>query len=107
MLILKNLRITQEDIENVDDFFYSYEALIGPEEIDYAYELYELNVISIKRLNNSFPDDGIMLNRGWFIMKYFDEKQLEFEISKIIMNCNTSDTDEMYQKINNFLRHIE
>lgn len=107
MFILKNLRITQEDVEEVDDFFYSYEALIGPEEIDYAYEVYELNVISIKRLNETFPDDGIMLNKGWFIMKYFDECQLECEINKRLANCNTSDIDEMYQKINSFLRHVE
>ena len=66
---LKAINITQKEFDSDDDFFFSCEAFIGSETMPYVYEVYDFNVISIKRLFRTFPDHGIMLNKGWLIAK--------------------------------------
>lgn len=101
---IKAINIKQKDYNNVEDFFLSCEVFIGPENENYVYEVYDFNVISIKRLCKDFQDDGIMLNRGWMITKYYDEVKVKEKISSIIKNC-ISDSDEgTYLNISSYFR---
>ena len=107
-MITKALNSLQEEFgEDVDDFFFSYQVFIGPEEIDGAYEVYDFNLISIKRLARDFSDFGIMLNRGWMITKYFDEGQVKSEIEYLIKKCFNNDVEITYNNIAMFLRREE
>ncbi|CVI70930.1 hypothetical protein NDGK_02037 [Clostridiales bacterium CHKCI001] len=101
-MILKALNTLQEDLgEEIEDFFFSYKAFIRPENINGAYEVFEFNLISIKRLMAGFPDVGIMLNRGWMITKFFDEQDV---IKKIICICKEDNHNNTYLKIGTYLR---
>lgn len=104
-MIIKALNSLQEEFgEDIDDFFFSYQVFIGPEEIDGAYEVYDFNLISIKRLAKDFSEFGIMLNRGWMITKYFDEEQVKSEINSIIKKCSNLNDEITYNNIAKFLR---
>lgn len=104
-MILKVLNKLQEDYgEDNDDFFFSYEAFIGPEEFDYAYEVFVFNIISIKRLQHDLPDTGIMLNKGWMITRYFDENDVANKINSIIRKCETANDEDTYSNIKAYLR---
>lgn len=62
---------------------------------------------SIKRLYEGFQDNGIMLNKGWMIMKYYDESEVRQKINAIIKTC-ISDTDEnTYLNISLYFRMQE
>lgn len=86
--------------------FLSCEAFIGPYSEDYVYKVYKFNVISIKRLYNQFLDvnNGVMLNRGWMIMKFYSEKEIKQKINSIIKNCISYNDEETYLKISHYLR---
>lgn len=103
---LKAINIIQNEYEDYDDFFLSCEAFIGPYNEDYVYKVYEFNVISIKRLYNQFLDvnNGVMLNRGWMIMKFYSEKEIKQKINSIIKNCISYNDEETYLKISHYLR---
>ena len=69
-----------------DDFIISGEIYIGPEDEDFVYDVFEFNVISIKRLYTNFENETgnpVMLNRGWIIVKEFDENLIAKEIELI------------------------
>lgn len=104
---LKAINITQSEYTEYDDFFLSCEAFIGPENESYVYEIYDFNVISIKRLYNQFPDNGIMLNKGWMIMKFYDEEKIQQEVNSIIKKCISGNDEETYIKISLYLRKQE
>jgi hypothetical protein len=107
-MIIKALNSLQEEFgDDIDDFFFSYQVFIGPEEVDGAYEVYDFNLISIKRLARDFSDFGIMLNRGWMISKYFDEEQIKREIEYIIKKSINKDDEISYNNIAMFLRREE
>ena len=107
-MIIKALNSLQEEFgEDVDDFFFSYQVFIGPEQINGAYEVYDFNLVSIKRLARDFSDFGIMLNRGWMITKYFDEEQVKCEIESLIKKCFNKDDEITYNNIAMFLRREE
>lgn len=103
---LKALNILQKDYIGYDDFFLSCEAFIGPKNEAHIYEVYSFNVISIKRLYNSFQDKeyGIMLNRGWMIMKYYDEAEIKTELEAIIKKCQNKEDDVFYANLGTYLR---
>ena len=97
----------EKDYIDEEDFFLSCEVFIGPQKENYVYEVYDFNVISIKRLYEGFPDNGIMLNKGWMIMKYYDESEMKQKINAIIKNC-ISDTDKnTYLNISSYFRMQE
>ena len=101
---IKAINIKQKDYINEEDFFLSCEVFIGPKKENYVYEVYDFNVISIKRLYESFQDNGIMLNKGWMITKYYDESEVKRKINAIIKNC-ISDTDKnTYLNISSYFR---
>ena len=107
-MVIKALNSLQEEFgEDIDDFFFSYQVFIGPEEIDGAYEVFDFNLISIKRLAKDFPDYGIMLNRGWMITKNFDEEEVKSEIKTLIKKCSNKDDEIIYNNIAMFLRREE
>lgn len=107
-MIIKALNSLQEEFgQDIDDFFFSYQVFIGPEEIYGAYEVYDFNLISIKRLARDFSDIGIMINRGWLITKYFDDKQVKSEIESLIKKCFDKDDETTYNNIAMFLRREE
>ncbi|GLB24065.1 hypothetical protein LXJ15735_03060 [Lacrimispora xylanolytica] len=107
-MIIKALNSLQEEFgDDIDDFFFSYQVFIGPEEVDGACEVYDFNLISIKRLARDFSDFGIMLNRGWMISKYFDEEQIKREIEYIIKKSINKDNEISYNNIAMFLRREE
>ncbi len=101
---LKAINIIQKDYNDIDDFFLSCEAYIGPEGNSYIYEVYDFNVISIKRLYESFEDMGIMLNKGWMITKYYDEDEIRRKINSIIKSCISDNEEAAYLKIGSYLR---
>lgn len=106
MIILKNIRVTQEDIgKDIEDFFVSFEALIGPDDNAYVYEIYEFYAISLKRLIDTFPESGIMHNKGWFIMRYYDITEIEIELKEIIEKSCKSGKD-IYSEIDCYLFRI-
>ena len=101
---LKVLNIIQNEYKECDDFFLSCEAFIGPENEGYVYRVYDFNVISIKRLYNQFLDNGIMLNRGWMIMKFYSEEEIKQKIDSIIKKCISDNDEETYLEIGQYLR---
>ena len=101
---LKAINITQKEFDSDDDFFFSCEAFIGSETMPYVYEVYDFNVISIKRLYESFEDTGIMMNKGWMITKYYDEDEIKRKINSIIKSCLSDNEEETYLKIGSYLR---
>ena len=90
---LKTINITQKEFDSDDDFFFSCEAFIGPETMPYVYEVYDFNVISIRRLSRTFPDHGIMLNKGWLIVKNYNEQEIKDKIISIIGKCTGKSDD--------------
>ena len=75
-----------------DDFIISGEIYIGPENEDFVYDVFEFNVISIKRLYTNFENEmgnPIMLSRGWIIVKEFDEDLIAKEIESIVIQIFT------------------
>ncbi len=101
---VKALNFLQKDIAEYDDFFLSCEAFIGPKNEPLTYDVYSFNVISIKRLYNTFEDNGIMMNKGWMIMKYYDELLIEEEVEKIVEKCNREKTIDFCINIGTYLR---
>lgn len=101
---IKAINIKLKDYNDDEDFFLSCEVFIGPENESYVYEVYDFNVISIKRLYEDFQDNGIMLNKGWMITKYYNESEVREKITSIIKNC-TSDSDaDTYLNIGSYFR---
>ena len=101
-MILKAFNIPQKDYKDEEDFFLNCEAFIGPEDESYVYEVYSIYVISLKRLCESFTDNGIMLNKGWIIQKKYNEYELKEKINSIIKLCDSDNDDETYLKLNSY-----
>ena len=101
---IKALNIKQNDCLDEKDFFLSCEVFIGPKDEAYVYEIYDFNIISIKRLYDEFPDDGVMLNKGWMIAKYYDENEVRCKINSIIQSCIAENDEKTYSNISYYLR---
>ncbi len=101
---LKAITIIQKEYTECDDFFLSCEALVGPESEPYVYKAYDFNVISIKRLYNQFSDCGVMLNRGWMIMKFYDEDKVKQKVTALVKKINSENDEEFYLKLSCYLR---
>lgn len=80
------------------------EVFIETENESFVYEVYDFNVISIKRLYDAFKDNGIMLNKGWMITKYYDENEVREKISSIIKNCTSDSDEDTYLNIGSYFR---
>ena len=92
-----------------DDFIISGEIYIGPESEDFVYDVFEFNVISIKRLYSNFenePGNPIMLSRGWIIVKEFDEDLIAKEIESIVSKCRHSDDEDNYIELSSYFRRL-
>ena len=101
---IKAINIKQKEIKDEKDFFLSCEVFIGPENENYVYEVYDFNVISIKKLYDEFSDTGIMLNKGWMIMKLYNEDEIRKKINSIISNCIEDSNNNTYQNLNSYFR---
>lgn len=101
---LKAVTIGQREYMGYDDFFLSCEALIGPENEPYVYRVYDFNVISIKRLYEQFPDQGIMLNRGWMIMKFYDEDEIKKKVDELVKKYGSGEDEGAYLELGRYLR---
>lgn len=101
---LKAINIIQKDYKSYEDFFISAEAFIGPENKACEYEVYSFYVISLKRLYEEFMDEGIMLNRGWMITKYYNKHMIEEKVKEIINICTSQNDSDTFSKINSYLR---
>ena len=101
-MILKNFDISCIDYKDAEDFFINCEAYIGPENNPYVYEVYSIYVISLKRLCESFADNGVMLNKGWIIEKKYNEYELKEKINSIIKLCASDDDEEAYLKLESY-----
>ncbi|MBR1737402.1 MAG: hypothetical protein IJ736_10375 [Firmicutes bacterium] len=100
---IKAIHIIQKDYADEEDFFMECEVFIGPEDEEYAYEAYDYKVISLKRLTERFNDDDVMLNRGWMIVKYYEESEIRNKINGIIRRCTVKDEEDTYRNIGSFL----
>lgn len=92
-----------------DDFIVSGEIYIGPKGEDFVYDVFEFNVISIKRLYTNFEnamDNPIMLTRGWIIAKEFDEDVIAKEIESIVSKCKHSDYEDNYIELSAYFRRM-
>jgi len=103
-MVIKAINIKQREYVDDSDFFLSCEVFIGPEDMAYVYEVYDFNIISIKRLYKEFPNDGIMLNKGWMIAKYYDENEVKCKINSIIQSCIAESDEDTYRNISSYLR---
>ena len=101
---IKALNIVQNDWLDEEDFFVAYEVFIGPKDESYVYEVYDFNIVSIKRLYDTFPDYGIMLNKGYMIAKYYDEDEVRCKINSIIQRCIAENDEKTYSNIGCYLR---
>ena len=101
---IKAINIKQKEIKEDEDFFLSCEVFIGPENESYVYEVYDFNVISIKKLYDEFSDTGIMLNKGWMIMKFYSEDEIRKKIDAIISSCIGDCNDNTYLNLNSYFR---
>lgn len=104
MMELKTINILQKDYKSDEDFFLSVQAFIGPEQKPYEYEVYRFYVISLKRLCEEFMEEGVMLNRGWMITKYYSESMIEEKIKELIQICASQNDDDTFLKLNSYLR---
>ena len=104
---IKAINVKQKNYKDEEDFFLSCEVFIGPENESYVYEVYDFNVISIKRLYENFQDNGIMLNKGWMITKYYDEGEVREKIRAIIKNCISANDEDTYLNIGSYFRMQE
>lgn len=98
------MTVIQKEYTEYDDFFLSCEVFIGPENEPYVYKVYDFNVISIKRLYNHFSDYGVMLNKGWMIMKFYDEDEVKQKVIELIRKCNSESDDKFYLELSRYLR---
>lgn len=92
-----------------DDFIISGEIYIGPENEDFVYDVFEFNVISIKRLYTNFENEmgnPIMLSRGWIIVKEFDEDLIAKEIESIVSKCRHLDDEDNYIELSSYFRRL-
>ena len=96
---LKAFNIIQKEYKDDENFFLTCEAFIGPEGIEYVYEVYSIYVISLKRLNASLIDEEIMLNKGWMIQKKYDESKVKEKIKSIINICTEKDEQKTYSNL--------
>lgn len=101
---IKAINVKQNDYIDTEDFFLSCEVFIGPKDEIYVYEVYDFNIISIKRLYDEFPNNGVMLNKGWMITKYYDENEVRCKINSIIQNCIAENDEKTYSNIGYYLR---
>lgn len=106
-MIVKAINYLQKDVVNEEDFFFSGEVFIGPENQDYDYEVYDFNIISTRRLYNDLKEEGVMLNKGWLISKTFNEFAIEQKINSIVKKCESTDDERTYQSIDSYLRRQE
>ena len=103
---VKSINYLKKDLVDDDDFVVSGEIYIGPENEDFVYEVFEFNVISIKRLYCSFEDNSVMLSRGWMISKNFDERLIESKIESIVSRCKHLDDEENYIELSAYFRRL-
>lgn len=103
MMELKTINILQKDYKSDEDFFLSVQAFIGPEQKPYEYEVYRFHVISLKRLCEEFMEEGVMLNRGWMITKYYSETMIEEKIKELIQICASQNDDDTFLQLNSYL----
>lgn len=104
---IKAMNVVQKEYVDDEDFFLSCEVFIGPPNEAYVYEVYDFNIISLKKLCRDLQSPEIMLNRGWMIAKNYDEVEIRRKIESIINMCNTNDEEETYKKIGLYLRMQE
>ena len=105
---VKTINYFDKDFD-YDDFIISGEIYIGPEDEDFVYDVFEFNVISIKRLYTNFEnetDNPVMLNRGWIIVKEFDENLIAKEIESIVSKCRHSDDEDNYLELSSYFRRL-
>lgn len=97
------------DYDNFDDFIISGEIYIGPENEQLVYDVFEFNVISIKRLYTNFENEmgnPIMLSRGWIIVKEFNEELIAKEIESIVSKCRHLDDEDNYIELSTYFRRL-
>lgn len=49
-------------------------------------------------------EEGVMLNRGWMITKYYSETMIEEKIKELIQICASQNDDDTFLKLNSYLR---
>lgn len=103
---VKAINYLKKEIVDDGDFVVSGEIYIGPENEDFVYEVFEFNVISIKKLYRDFEDNAVMLSRGWMISKYFDERVIEAKIESIVSKCKHLDYEENYIELSAYFRRL-
>lgn len=102
---IKAINIKQKDFKDEDDFFYHMKCLLDPKMKVMCMKFTIFNVISIKRLYEGFQDNGIMLNKGWMIMKYYNESEIKEKIISIIKSCISNSDEDTYLKGANEVGH--
>ena len=103
---VKIINYLKKELVDDDDFVVSGEIYIGPKNEDFVYEVFEFNVISIKRLYCSFEDNAVMLSRGWMISKKFDESLIESKIKSIVSRFKYLDDEENYIALSAYFRRL-
>ena len=76
---------------------------------NFVYDVFEFNVISIKRLYTNFENEmgnPIMLSRGWIIVKEFDEDLIAKEIESIVSKCRHLDDEDNYIELSSYFRRL-
>jgi hypothetical protein len=109
---IKAINYIRKEIVNEEDFFFSGELYIGPEDEPGVYEIYDFDMISIQRLYNVYQineplEIGFMLSRGMIILKYYNEKIVKREINSIVQKCNMKTIEETYNKLDRYFRRRE
>ncbi len=103
---VKAINYLYKELIDDEDFVVSGEIYIGPENETYVYEVFEFNVISIKRLYSNFEDNAVMLNRGWMISKKFDESLIEAKIKSIVSGSKHIDDEDNYIELSSYFRRM-
>lgn len=112
-MIVKAINYLGKKIEDDEDFLLTADVFIGPEEEIYYYEVYRVYIISIKRLCRDFRDDDsdeVMLNRGWMITKYLNEKAIKAKLESIVHSCerlSNGTAEDTFRLIGSYLDHPE
>ncbi|MDD6795989.1 MAG: Imm8 family immunity protein [Clostridiaceae bacterium] len=108
MIMIKTfVKMMEEWGEDTDDFYVSYEVGIGPKEINGAFEVFNVDIISPKRLEKVLENGGVIIPRGYMITSDFNVNEIEGKINKIIKKCEMDNLDDTYYNISKFLRWEE
>ncbi|SFT03149.1 Imm8 family immunity protein [Marininema halotolerans] len=104
MLSLQLMRNMDEQWDDVDHFHLSYDIDIGVSEDPYEYEVFQVDVVSPKRLASIVEDGRVECGRGYLIMSDFDIHKVNATIKRILTICEAESFEQSVDHLSKYFR---